>query len=250
MDKVKNALTRKFGPLPAWGWFLLAFAGIYFYRKWSANNAASTATTSSTTTVPSWTDTGSGWWQGSGSTGGGSSGSASPTDSSIADALNGLNTTLGQLGLGGNTPTPTTPATPNSPPDTSPGNAAIQASNQLKVGTKLANGGIVAPYGKIKPKAPPGFHSVGRGSGTWYFEPNKKPVTPKNTTSANGGSGRPRSNAPTKPGARPSTNKPKTTKPAASHPPPKPKVTTPARPKTTQQKTVKAPSRPKATQKK
>lgn len=39
MDRVKNALTRKIGPLPAWGWLLLAFGGIYFYRRYSATSS-------------------------------------------------------------------------------------------------------------------------------------------------------------------------------------------------------------------
>lgn len=31
--RLKELLTRKFGPLPAWAWFILLAAGVYIYRK-------------------------------------------------------------------------------------------------------------------------------------------------------------------------------------------------------------------------
>lgn len=42
MDKVKEVLTRKFGPLPVWAWTAVAFVGVWWYRNHSANAAAST----------------------------------------------------------------------------------------------------------------------------------------------------------------------------------------------------------------
>lgn len=41
MDKIKNALTRKFGPLPAWAWFGLLAVGVYYYRYKMSGGAAS-----------------------------------------------------------------------------------------------------------------------------------------------------------------------------------------------------------------
>lgn len=36
MSKIKSALTRKWGPLPAWAWFAIVGGVYYFYRKYSA----------------------------------------------------------------------------------------------------------------------------------------------------------------------------------------------------------------------
>lgn len=36
MSKVKSALTRKWGPLPAWAWFLLVGGAYYLYKRYSA----------------------------------------------------------------------------------------------------------------------------------------------------------------------------------------------------------------------
>lgn len=41
MNNVKNALTRKIGPLPAWGWLVLIGAALFFYR--SRSGGASSA---------------------------------------------------------------------------------------------------------------------------------------------------------------------------------------------------------------
>lgn len=44
MNNVKGALSRKFGPLPAWAWFIIAAGALYFYRKYQANNATTSGT--------------------------------------------------------------------------------------------------------------------------------------------------------------------------------------------------------------
>jgi hypothetical protein len=43
VKRIKAALTRKLGPLPAWGWATIAFAGVYYWRH-RATAAAQTAT--------------------------------------------------------------------------------------------------------------------------------------------------------------------------------------------------------------
>ena len=52
MTDIKATLTRKLGPLPAWGWALLVIGAIYFYRKYTASKTATTATPT-TTPLPS-----------------------------------------------------------------------------------------------------------------------------------------------------------------------------------------------------
>ena len=49
MDRIKNALTRKFGPLPAWAWLGLIALAIYYYRK---HQSSSSTGTGSVATVP------------------------------------------------------------------------------------------------------------------------------------------------------------------------------------------------------
>lgn len=41
-DKIKATLSRKFGPLPAWAWALVAGIGVYWYRQHTAGAAAAT----------------------------------------------------------------------------------------------------------------------------------------------------------------------------------------------------------------
>lgn len=44
LSNIKGALTRKFGPLPAWAWFTIAAAGLYFYRQRSGGSATTNNT--------------------------------------------------------------------------------------------------------------------------------------------------------------------------------------------------------------
>jgi hypothetical protein len=41
MNNIKNALTRKLGPLPAWAWAAIAGLGLWWYRNHTAGAAAS-----------------------------------------------------------------------------------------------------------------------------------------------------------------------------------------------------------------
>ena len=50
MTRIKEALTRKFGPLPAWAWLLMLFGAVYYYRKHYGTAATTTASTPTATT--------------------------------------------------------------------------------------------------------------------------------------------------------------------------------------------------------
>lgn len=53
MNDLKNTLTRKIGPLPAWAWFGIFVVAIYLYRKHTASAAATSGTSdTSSTGVP------------------------------------------------------------------------------------------------------------------------------------------------------------------------------------------------------
>ncbi len=41
MDNVKNALTRKLGPLPVWAWAIIAGIGVWYYRNRMSGSTAS-----------------------------------------------------------------------------------------------------------------------------------------------------------------------------------------------------------------
>lgn len=43
MPDIKGALTRKFGPLPAWGWLGIGGGGIWYYRRHAASGGSQQA---------------------------------------------------------------------------------------------------------------------------------------------------------------------------------------------------------------
>lgn len=72
-SKVKAALTRKLGPLPAWLWLVIVGGGIYYWRH--RNAAASAAVATGTAAgVPAGAGSGIGGSTGSGDSGGGGGG--------------------------------------------------------------------------------------------------------------------------------------------------------------------------------
>jgi hypothetical protein len=58
VNKLKDLLTRKFGPLPAWAWGALIAGGVYFYRKYESGKTSTTTSTASTTATTPTNDTG------------------------------------------------------------------------------------------------------------------------------------------------------------------------------------------------
>ncbi len=116
MDKVKEALTRKLGPLPAWAWLTIFGVGYYLYK----NKIASSSATQATSTVPSpvtpqspitvspgdsvynpntgtLTTAPGGSSGGSGGGGGYSSGGSGSGSGSLNNALNAIAQALGNL---------------------------------------------------------------------------------------------------------------------------------------------------------
>lgn len=86
---VMGALTRKFGPLPAWAWLILAGGGIYLYNKRAATGQATQPATNDVSS-PNTGDYGYG--SGGGDSGGGGGGTptystATPTPSTIIQGI-------------------------------------------------------------------------------------------------------------------------------------------------------------------
>lgn len=233
MNKIKHALTRKFGPLPAWAWLFVAGATYYFYRKYTAASSSNTSTTSTTGTGTSsdlspidippgdsvydpntgslLTAPASGGVSGNGSstTAGSSDPSQAIDDLATAitsaidaiDTQNGNNSGSSGNGNGGNSgggssPNPSTP--PGAAPPTKPPTPSLKGK-----------GAIRAPFGHRKPTPPKGYRAVGLGHGFWEFAPDKKKAKPKSahnyskpptTTTRNHAlhTGKPRSSATTR----------------------------------------------------
>lgn len=49
LNRIRESLTRKLGPLPVWAWALIAGAGLYVYRMRQSGGAVDTASTTDTT---------------------------------------------------------------------------------------------------------------------------------------------------------------------------------------------------------
>lgn len=209
--RLKSALTRKFGPLPAWAWAALLGGAYYFYRKYSAA-ASGTGTGSVAPVAPtpqpgqllqpgeSYYDpntgaltTAPGGGSGSDSSGGGGTDGSTPSAADIAGAvLAGLPPPeQGDPGTPGNDGTPGTPGTnarvvkPKAPaqgggsnsnaPKGAPGNIKGNSTRARSVGTIIKQG-----RGKAK-------KAVGIvGTGNFRFASNvgrpkaPKPPKPKN----------------------------------------------------------------------
>jgi hypothetical protein len=183
MNKVSSALTRKFGPLPAWAWATIIFAGIYYYRKKLGGGTVSGTGTGSVTPTPTTPQPGTVLQPGEslydpntgalttapGSTSSGDAGSVPPDNSGLVDAITaaiaaGEAAAAGSGGTGsggGSTGGAGTPPPPRR-------GAAAKAP-------KLGRGAVRAPFGPRKPQAPKGYTSRGQGRGFWEFVPKRAP---------------------------------------------------------------------------
>lgn len=176
MNNVKNALTRKFGPLPAWGWLGILAVGVIYYRRKFGAVSSGTGTGS---VVPAGPEPGTGeqvlqpgesiydptagglttapGGGGSGDTSGGSSNGGDPNLPAFTSAINALATALGQ-----NAPAGQTNAT---------GGGNTNQGGHKKA-PKLTKGGVRAPFGHNRPKnVPKGYTVKGQGHGFWEFVP-------------------------------------------------------------------------------
>lgn len=179
---IKQSLTRKLGPFPVWAWVIGVGAILYVVRSRTSGGA-------------------------------GTSGSVAATQAEAGlvaaeGQASALNTQQPQiLAPGEQVYDPNTGAVMGGAPDNSttnsiigligalmlqkpaPASVAHKTKNHKTAGPKTSNGVPVAPGGAHKPKAPKGYHTVGKGHGRWQFVLNshRTPTThPKD--SSRGGS--------------------------------------------------------------
>lgn len=110
MSNVKESLTRKLGPLPAWAWFLIGGVALYWYRNRKNSTSTSSAVTDASTQAQNyeaafdqgWTDAAQYYdtGTGGGSNGGGSDGGGGSSSSSSSGTEGTTGTTTGN-GSGG-----------------------------------------------------------------------------------------------------------------------------------------------------
>ena len=156
---IKDSLTRKIGPLPAWAWAIIAFGGVWWYR--SRTPMASGTGTGSVGPAPATPQDQTTLQPGESvydpntgtlSTAPGSAGTNGTTGSNdVATAIQDLATALmaGQQ----------------------PGLTHTGAGKPRKVPKLTGQGAVRAPFGRRKPDAPKGYKARGLGHGFWEFVP-------------------------------------------------------------------------------
>lgn len=186
-NNIKAALTKKYGPAPAWAWLLIFGLGVWYYRR-KFGSVTGTSTTSGTgtgsVTPGPGPDPGTGSQVlqpgesvydptagvlatapggGSGGASGGGTGAdgvaASGDPAQFANAIDDLANAIAagmpaeQVNVTGGDPTP-------------------QGGHKKSKAPKLkGRGAIRAPFGHTKPAAPKGYKAVGQGHGFWEFVP-------------------------------------------------------------------------------
>lgn len=180
-ENIKAALTKKYGPLPAWGYLLIFGLGVWYYRRKFSAASGGTGVSSGTGTGsvtpgpgPS-PGTGEQVLQpgesiydptagtldtapGGGGAGGGGAPDLAPFSTAIDDLANAIATGMPpeQVNVTGGDPTP-------------------QGGNKKKAAPALkGKGAIRAPFGHSRPTAPKGYKAVGQGHGFWEFVPKAK----------------------------------------------------------------------------
>lgn len=174
MNKIGEVLTKKIGPLPAWGWGVIVVAGVVFYLRYRASQSGTSAATANTASVPFGTN-------GQGTTAAGYSPTLGDQIGALTgdiSALQGLNTQLGLGPTGQGTPT----ASGTPPPSVSP-----QSTSSLPPGKFLGLDGVLydssgfwwvngIPYPKWQFSSPPAPGSAGSVGfaippAGWPFQP-------------------------------------------------------------------------------
>lgn len=150
-DKVKAALTRKLGPLPAWAWAGIAAVAFYIYQRRSGSTANTTAV-ANPANVPAFGQDPFPITGGSGS-GGGSNGGGSGSG--------GGDGTGGGSGGGGAGTTPPGDTAPAPPPETPAGTGAAGGTAPPKQQHKSSGSGISKGIsGKGRIQTVPRSHAV------------------------------------------------------------------------------------------
>jgi hypothetical protein len=179
MSNLKSALTRKFGPLPAWAWAAIAGGALFLYRRYSAASGAVSGT-------------GTGSVAQAGPTPGTGEQVLQPGESIYDPGAGTLTTAPG----GGGTDTTGTNATaldlaaamdnlanaiatgmPAQQVNVSGGGKNTSGTKHGHQGHRpklTAKGATYAPFGHNKPKAKKGFTTKGLGHGFWEYVPKAK----------------------------------------------------------------------------
>lgn len=181
---VKRALTRKFGPLPAWAWALIAVAALYYYRKYRGGTGVVSGTgTGSVGPAPSTPqaqttlqpgesvyDPNTGALVTAPGSSGGNGGSGTTDGTGSADALTQAMNNLADAIATGMPSNQTTPGTSTPSPTTNPppGHPPGRPVPPLR-----GKGAVRAPSGHNKPAAKRGFTIRGLGNGFWEYVPKR-----------------------------------------------------------------------------
>lgn len=172
MGNVKDALTRKIGPLPAWTWFIFFGVGVWYYRRKLGGSTATVSGTGTGSVAPA-----SGPPQSPVTLAPGES-VYDPNTGALTSAPGGGSSDYGQgvtdladailQGLTENQAGSKTSPTHN-------GTGGKPGKNDGKRAPKLrGKGAIPAPSGAKKPTSPKGYTSVGLGRGFWEFLPKAR----------------------------------------------------------------------------
>ena len=188
MSKLGDALKRKWGPLPAWGWLVFLVGIVYYYRHYMSTSSAVSGTGTGsvapapvtpqpiTTLQPGETayDPNTGGFltaPGGGATTDTTSGTGS--DNSAATAIDDLATAITAAMQAG--PGTTGPA-PGAPGGTTTGRSTPPSQRMSTLTASERRRGFRAlPFGPRKPrtKPPRGFRVIGEGHGNWVLAPIK-----------------------------------------------------------------------------
>ena len=174
---VKAALTRKYGPLPAWAWLLLLGVGVYYYRRKFSAASSGTGTGS---VVPAGPTPGTGeqvlqpgesvydptagtlTTAPGGDTSGAQAGNMTnyPDLSGFTSSIDALAGALGQASQDGQA-------------NATGGGNSTQHGHKKQPKLR-GRGAIRAPSGHSKPTSPKGYTAKGLGHGFWEFVPKAK----------------------------------------------------------------------------
>lgn len=163
-----NVMTQKMGPLPVWGWAVVAIAGIYMYKRAAGNKAAASSATT-TDAAGNTYDASGNLISAAGGTGGGTYGLGAATGYASTNPY-GI-----YLPPGGGMPQAIVPTTPTTPTPVPVGSGLGPGQYLLGGGTTPSSGGagLTSPFagGYGPPTAGP-TQTIRTPTGTYQWIPN------------------------------------------------------------------------------
>jgi hypothetical protein len=114
-EKKGSGLTKKYGPLPVWGWLVVGIVAFYLYKKGSSTSTTGTTSTAGTTPTTA-SVTLPGGYSYTGTTSGAAGYTQSVLSAAQAATAPGQGTTGTSPGSGAGTPGTTSPAPVTAPP--------------------------------------------------------------------------------------------------------------------------------------